>query len=67
VPKKRLLRCNPYKIVKNGPSGIKVILCKETRLKVGDMVYQYRRDDGIIELVPESVMSPEDLKELSQL
>jgi len=51
--KKMLLRKKPYKISQNGNDGIKVVLNQLCGLLPGDLVYQVKRSDGVIELIPE--------------
>lgn len=50
-----LLRKKPYLISKDGDTGMKVHINDMSDLDIGDKVYQVRRDDGIIMLIPEEI------------
>lgn len=54
-PKGILLRKKPYTISLDGIRGMKVHINEISGFEVGDKVYQIRRDDGILMLVPEDI------------
>lgn len=54
-PKGILLRKKPYTISQDGVRGMKVHINEISGFEVGDKVYQIRRDDGILMLVPEDI------------
>ncbi len=57
-----LLSKKPYKVGYNGTlkNSIKIVLSPLTNLDIGDYVYEVRRPDGIIELVPEKLFDAEN-------
>lgn len=59
----KLLRKRPYTIAHNSSryKSLRVNLSPKCGLEVGQKVYQFLRDDGVIELVPEEKISQEFL------
>lgn len=54
--KGQLLRSKPYKISGNRyDSGLKVSVSELSGLKVGDLVFQEKLENGIIILIPENL------------
>jgi hypothetical protein len=59
---KTLLRILPYKITPNSKSNnsVRIVLNPMSGFQPGDKVYQVKRSNGIIELIPEDLMNIED-------
>jgi hypothetical protein len=54
-PRGILLRKKPYVISQDGIRGKKVHINEMSGFEIGDKVFQIRRDDGILMLVPEDI------------
>lgn len=58
MPRKILLKRQPYTISYNNNkhTDLRVVLNADCGLKKGDRVFQFKRKDGVIELVPETLV-----------
>ena len=63
---KRLLRLKPYTVNLNSSrfESLRVVLNPMCGFKPGEKVYQVKRDDGVLELIPEKNLNPADFSEI---
>lgn len=58
---KRLLSNKPFKVTQNGyKNSTKIALSIQSNVKVGQEFYEFKKKNGIIELVPVELINIED-------